>query len=130
MLLTGLSWSKTYETMGNAFIHVADCIALDLRTDFLASEPSAQCTQPCSGTVLIWQAVLRDWHDYKAWLTKACSLGVRLGECISAERAAELMSRGKADTPTLFDVGKAAFRSQVTTLNAGSCVCCTCHDVT
>ena len=135
LLLTGLSWSKTYETIGNAFTHVADCIALDLRTDFLASDQPAQQIQLCNDTTLMWKAILQDWGDYKAWVTKVCSLGVRLGECISAERAAEMMSRGKADTPNLFDVGRGAFRSQVSgppwqdikTGPADTCACLKCY---
>ncbi|KAL0021398.1 hypothetical protein WJX77_012562 [Trebouxia sp. C0004] len=89
--LTRLSWSKTYETLSNAFVYAA-------------AEGKSQS---------LWQAVLQLWQDYRTWLTRVCSLCTRLMECISAERAAEMMSRGKADTPTLFDMGKAAFRSQV-----------------
>ena len=52
-------------------MHVADCIALDLRTDFLADSGINSLEQPKSGTALIWKAVLRDWQQYVAWLTKA-----------------------------------------------------------
>lgn len=104
----GLSWSKTYETLSNACVYASDCIALDLKTDYLNGMPSESLQ--ATG---IWQAVLTAWQEYRTWMTKICSLCNRLVECISAERAAEMMSRGKADTPTLFDMGKAAFRSQV-----------------
>ncbi|KAL3157644.1 hypothetical protein ABBQ32_012089 [Trebouxia sp. C0010 RCD-2024] len=106
--LTRLSWSKTYETLSNAFVYASDCTALDLKTDHLQGVPWDISQAAC-----IWQSVLTAWQEYRTWLTKVCSLCNRLVECISAERAAELMSRGKADTPTLFDMGKAAFRSQV-----------------
>lgn len=106
--LTRLSWSKTYETLSNAFVYASDCTALDLRTDYMQGEPWGSFQ--AAG---IWQAVLTAWQEYRTWLTKVCSLCNRLVECISAERAAEMMSRGKADTPTLFDTGKAAFRAQV-----------------
>lgn len=106
--VAGLSWSKTYETLSNAFVYASDCTALDLRTDYMQGEPWGSFQ--AAG---IWQAVLTAWQEYRTWLTKVCSLCNRLVECISAERAAEMMSRGKADTPTLFDTGKAAFRAQV-----------------
>lgn len=105
----GLSWSKTYETLSNAFTYVSDCTALDLKTDYVNDGLVS-----LGGTSQsLWQAVLQLWQDYRTWLTRVCSLCTRLMECVSAERAAEMMSRGKADTPTLFDLGKAAFRSQV-----------------
>ena len=104
----GLSWSKTYETLSNACVYASDCTALDLKTDYINGVPSDSLQAAC-----IWQAVLTAWQEYRTWMTKVCSLCNRLVECISAERAAEMMSRGKADTPTLFDMGKAAFRSQV-----------------
>lgn len=107
----GLSWSKTYETLSNAFLYASDCTALDLKTDYISGVPCNSLQAAC-----IWQSVLTAWQDYRTWMTKVCSLCNRLVECISAERAAEMMSRGKADTPTLFDVGKAAFRSQVCAL--------------
>ena len=110
----GLSWSKTYETLSDAFVYVSDCTALDLKTDHVNHAnhglPMARAEGKCQS---LWQAVLQLWQDYRTWLTRVCSLCTRLMECISAERAAEMMSRGKADTPTLFDMGKAAFRSQV-----------------
>ncbi|KAK9813684.1 hypothetical protein WJX73_003712 [Symbiochloris irregularis] len=43
-----------------------------------------------------------------------------LGECVSAERSAEMHARGVPQTPTLYDAGKAAFRSQVV-LGYGLC---------
>ena len=104
----GLSWSKTYETLSNACVYASDCIALDLKTDYINSMPRDSLQATC-----IWEAVLTAWQEYRTWITKVYSLCNRLVECISAERAAEMMSRGKADTPSLFDMGKAAFRSQV-----------------
>lgn len=89
-------------------MYASDCTALDLKTDYINGMPSDSMQAAC-----IWQAVLTAWQEYRTWMTKLCSLCNRLVECISAERAAEMMSRGKADTPTLFDMGKAAFRSQV-----------------
>lgn len=115
---TGLSWSKTYETLSNACVYASDCTAMDLKTDYLNGTAS-NSFPPAS----IWQAVLVAWQEYRTWMTKVCSLCNRLVECISAERAAEMMSRGKADTPTLFDMGKAAFRSQVLR-SAEACCCC------
>ncbi len=110
----GLSWSKTYETLSNAFVYVSDCTALDLKTDHVNHVNHALPKAAGEGkSQSLWQAVLQLWQDYRTWLTRVCSLCTRLMECISAERAAEMMSRGKADTPTLFDMGKAAFRSQV-----------------
>ncbi|DBA86230.1 TPA: hypothetical protein ACH3X1_005734 [Trebouxia sp. C0004] len=112
--LTRLSWSKTYETLSNAFVYVCDCIALDLKTDHVNHVIHGLPKAAAEGkSQSLWQAVLQLWQDYRTWLTRVCSLCTRLMECISAERAAEMMSRGKADTPTLFDMGKAAFRSQV-----------------
>ena len=89
-------------------MYASDCTALDLKTDYINGVPSDSMQAGC-----IWQALLTAWQDYRTWMTKLCSLCNRLVECISAERAAEMMSRGRADTPTLFDMGKAAFRSQV-----------------
>ncbi|DBA73155.1 TPA: hypothetical protein ACH3X2_010090 [Trebouxia sp. C0005] len=109
--LTRLSWSKTYETLSNAFVYVSDCTALDLKTDHVNHALPKATAEGKSQS--LWQAVLQLWQDYRTWLTRVCSLCTRLTECISAERAAEMMSRGKADTPTLFGMGKAAFRSQV-----------------
>ncbi len=110
----GLSWSKTYETLSNAFVYVSDCTALDLKTDHVNHVSHRLPKATAEGkSQSLWQAVLQLWQDYRTWLTRVCSLCTRLTECISAERAAEMMIRGKADTPTLFDMGKAAFRSQV-----------------
>lgn len=110
----GLSWSKTYETLSNAFVYVSDCTALDLKTDHVNHVHRGLPKPTAEGKFQsLWQAVLQLWQDYRTWLTRVCSLCTRLAECISAERAAEMMIRGKADTPTLFDMGKAAFRSQV-----------------
>ncbi len=110
----GLSWSKTYETLSNAFVYVSDCTALDLKTDYVNHVNHSLPKAAAEGkSQSLWQAVLQLWQDYRTWLTRVCSLCTRLMECISAERAAEMMIRGKADTPTLFDMGKAAFRSQV-----------------
>lgn len=113
----GLSWSKTYETLSNAFVYVGDCTALDLKTDHVNPVSHVNHGLPKATaegkSQSLWQALLQLWQDYRTWLTRVCSLCTRLMECISAERAAEMMSRGKADTPTLFDMGKAAFRSQV-----------------
>lgn len=109
--LTRISWSKAYETLGNAFVYVSDCIAMDLKTDFI--NPELQTSPTGSQAQSLWHTVLQVWQDYRTWLTRVCSLCTRLVECISAERAAEMMSRAKADTPTLFDMGKAAFRSEV-----------------
>ncbi len=110
----GLSWSKTYETLSNAFVYVSDCTALDLKTDHVNHVNHGMPKATAEGkSQTLWQAVLQLWQDYRTWLTRVCSLCTRLTECISAERAAEMMIRGKADTPTLFDMGKAAFRSQV-----------------
>ena len=107
----GLSWSYTYETLSNAFVYASDCTAMDLKTDHINSLPRDSWHAPAARS--IWQSVMQVWQEYRSWVTKVCSLCNRLVECISAERAAEMMSRGKADTPTLFDMGKAAFRSQV-----------------
>lgn len=111
LVSAGLSWSKTYETLSNAFVYVSDCTALDLKTDHVNHALPKATAEGKSQS--LWQAVLQLWQDYRTWLTRVCSLCTRLTECISAERAAEMMSRGKADTPTLFGMGKAAFRSQV-----------------
>ena len=110
-LNAGISWSKAYETLGNAFVYVSDCVAMDLKTDFI--DPGLQLSPTGSQAQSLWHTVLQVWQDYRTWLTRVCSLCTRLVECISAERAAEMMSRAKADTPTLFDMGKAAFRSEV-----------------
>ena len=106
-----MSWSRAYETLGNAFIYASDCIALDLKTEFI--KPGMQIIAASTDSQPLWQTVLQAWQDYRTWVTRVCSLCTRLVECISAERAAEMMARAKADTPTLFDMGKAAFRSQV-----------------
>ena len=90
-------------------MYVSDCTALDLKTDFINGSLPDSAAQ--AAPLSVWQAVLYLWQDYRVWLTRVCSLCTRLVECISAERAAEMMSL--ADTPTLFDMGKAAFRSQV-----------------
>ena len=119
----GLSWSKAYETISNAFVYSSDCTALDLKTDYICSLP--QDRSPTAEANNIWQSVLQVWQEYRTWVTRVCSLCTRLVECISAERAAEMMSRGKADTPTLFDMGKAAFRSQVCYAQL-DCCCCLC----
>ncbi len=110
-LTAGLSWSKTYETLSNAFVYVSDCIAMDVKTDFVNCDLLSATAEAKPQS--LWQTVLQCWQNYRVWLTRVCSLCTRLVECISAERAAEMMSRGKADTPTLFDMGKAVFRSQV-----------------
>lgn len=120
----GLSWSKAYETISNAFVYTSDCTALDLKTDYM--DCLAHAGLPTAEGNSIWQSVLQVWQEYRTWVTRVCSLCTRLVECISAERAAEMMSRGKADTPTLFDMGKAAFRSQVCCVQLECCSCCWC----
>ena len=62
---------------------------------------------------VLWAGVLEAWGRYRQWLAKAVSLCGLLAECVSAERGAEMLARGRLDSPTLFDAGKGAFRSQV-----------------
>lgn len=61
----------------------------------------------------LWREVLQTWKTYRAWalrLVGACGL---LAECVSAEQAAEQMTRGLPATPSLFGAARLAFRSQV-----------------
>lgn len=118
----GESWSKAYETITTAFVYSSDCTALDLKTDYIHCLPhDSLLTAEASS---IWQSVLQAWQEYRTWVTRVCSLCICLVECISAERAAGMMSRGKTKTPTLCDVGKAAFRSQVCYVQLERCFCC------
>lgn len=57
--------------------------------------------------------MLGEWGEYRAWLIDICGMCGRLSDCVSSERAAEIITRGRQDTPTLFQAGRAAFRSQV-----------------
>lgn len=61
----------------------------------------------------LWLAVLAAWRHFEEWLGAAVPLMSLLAECVSAERAAEVMQRGVQDTPTLGQLGRIAFRSQV-----------------
>ncbi len=62
---------------------------------------------------MLWLAVLAAWGRFEAFLGAVVPLMPLLGECVSAERAAEVMQRGCQDTPTLGQLGRIAFRSQV-----------------
>ena len=108
----GINWSWTYEALAAGLLMTADACALQLQgTD--THEQQQQEAAGGSRQLGIWGAVLAAWRLYNAWLHRVISLAGTLNECVSAERSAEMMARGRPDTPTLYDAGKAAFRSQV-----------------
>ena len=117
-LATGLDWSWTYEALAMCFVHAADLCALHVRA-FLARQPASTPLAPAlqpPAPAGVWDLVLRAWDVFSAWLNRVVGVSSRLADCVSAERSAEMMARGRPDTPTLSDCGKAAFRSQ-----AGPC---------
>ena len=120
MRRAGLNWNWTYEALAMGFVHAADVCALHLRAWSPVPEASASAaafsTREPAGATALWEAVLRAWGVYNSWLNRVIGVSRRLVECVSAERAAEMMARGRPDTPTLYDSGKAAFRSQVPAL--------------
>eukprot|EP00873_Tetraselmis_striata_P034455 jgi/Tetstr1/454719/TSEL_041605.t1 len=134
MKLTRYSWSLAYECMVAGFVHCGDCVAAGLAMHLRAAAPGgagravapsaapacacATCSSWASlslpGALALWEALLAAWTAYRRWLVGVLSFCPALNDLVSAERAAEYMARGeRLDTPTLFERGKAAFRSQV-----------------
>lgn len=108
----GLKWNWAYEAIATGFMSAADMCALHIQA--IPPNLGTDATHDmAAGGVTVWEAVLQAWALYSAWLDRVISITRTLAECVVAERNAEMHSRGRFDTPTLYDVGKAAFRSQV-----------------
>mmetsp|Transcript_5082 Transcript_5082/g.12387 ORF Transcript_5082/g.12387 Transcript_5082/m.12387 type:complete len:457 (+) Transcript_5082:221-1591(+) len=117
--LTRFDWSLAYECVVAGFVHCADCVAASMCSALAAGRRSAggdarpgAADLPAAAEA--WRRLLRLWGRYRRWLLTVLSTCSDLNDMVSAERSAEYLTRGnQADTPTLFDRGKAAFRSQV-----------------
>lgn len=119
----GINWSWTYEALATGLLHAADLCALYLLATHGEDihSPAARPGALARGQTSAWEAVLKAWDMYGAWLNRVISASRMLSECVSAERSAEMMARGRPHTPTLADCGKAAFRSQVVLVPACAC---------
>ncbi|KAK9811252.1 hypothetical protein WJX72_000646 [[Myrmecia] bisecta] len=106
--LTRFKWSLTYEAMNCAFVQCADCVALELKA-LLPGNTELSTRQDYE----LWSRLLAAWGRYRKWMAQVVSMCGLLVECVSAERGAEMLARGRLDSPTLFDAAKGAFRSQV-----------------